>query len=454
MVQSSKQVVPRAEAAPSSTKKSFSSLHRKALLSGVLVVLALVFLQINGPARITLSMASSAINSGDLESAAWWLEGTKFFSPSHASADFLRARVARKQGNLALMGTHLKASLRKGFDAKLLEREQLLAQISVGQLSPEIEQKLSSWIFEPDADLADILDAYANGLTITSRFEDASAILTLWEDKLPADPTPNYRRGRIEEHLSHFALASAQYRKALEKNQDNIKAKYSLARLLNLERQPEEALAFYKACDVGVSAPAAKIGMAQCLKALGESEKARDLLKQVVDLDPQTVEQSFAAVDEKPERLMSASELGCIETELGNYSDAKLYLEMALARYPRDSIARYSYAVALRGLGMSKESEENFERTRQARAALDQITVLKEKLRANSQDTGVRIKIGQIVLENESENAGIYWIESVFAYDPTNEEAHKVLVDYFESQVDDGGKNQQVLEYHRSFLKK
>jgi hypothetical protein len=66
----------------------------------------------------------------------------------------------------------------------------------------------------------------------------------------------------------------------------------------------------------------------------------------------------------------------------------------------------------------------------------------------------VRIQIGKIVLEHESESGGIYWIESVFAYDPNNLEAHRVLVDYYESKVDELEKNKQVLEYHRSFLKK
>ncbi len=441
-------------AAATQLKKQTTSRRRTAILFGALVLLAIVFIATNGPGRIATSMAQSALQSGNFESAQWWLTETSVFKPVDAHSDYLRARLARKQGDLPLMGSHLKAALRKGYDTKFLEREQTLALVSLGQLTPSVEQQLTSWTLEPDADLADILDAYVNGLTATSRFEDAFSMLNLWEEKLPNDPTPNYRRGRIEEHLARFAQASAEYRKTIDKDEHHFKARYSLARLLNLERRPEEALTLFKSCDVGITSAAARIGMAQCYKALGETEKAQTLLKEVIALEPNVIDQSYKAVDENPERSMCASELGCIEAELGNFKDAKRYLEMALAAYPRDSIARYSYAVTLRGLGMSKESEENFEITRQARAALDQITVLKEKLRTNSQDSDVRIQIGKIVLEHESESAGVYWIESVFSYDLNNQAAHQALVDYYESQPGGVEQSKQRLDYHRSFLTK
>ncbi len=62
----------------------------------------------------------------------------------------------------------------------------------------------------------------------------------------------------------------------------------------------------------------------------------------------------------------------------GEFDSARKSLELALDKFPRDTIARYSYGVTLRSLGFAKEAEEQFERTRQARTALDQVRPCKK----------------------------------------------------------------------------
>ena len=136
------------------------------------------------------------------------------------------------------------------------------------------------------------------------------------------------------------------------------------------------------------------------------------------------------------------------------FPDARKYLEIALKAHPLDSIARYSYAVALRGLGLQKEAENNFEITRTARASLDEVTVLQEVLREYPQDTKSRIMIGRIVLEHESERTGLFWIQSVFSYDPTNSEAHETIADFYESKRDGTPEDEKRAAYHRSFVTK
>ena len=159
-------------------------------------------------------------------------------------------------------------------------------------------------------------------------------------------------------------------------------------------------------------------------------------------------------MDEIPERFVAASELGVIETELGDFTVARKYLEMALKVHPLDSIARYSYAVALRGLGLQKEAEENFAITRAARAALDQVPMLQEVLRKDSHDTKSRIMIGKIVLEHESERTGLFWLQSVFSYDPTNSEAHETIANFFASKENMSPEDKKRAAYHRSFVTK
>ena len=103
---------------------------------------------------------------------------------------------------------------------------------------------------------------------------------------------------------------------------------------------------------------------------------------------------------------------------------------------------------------MQKEAEKNFEITRTARASLDEVTVLQEVLREYPQDTKSRIMIGKIVLEHESERTGLFWLQSVFSYDPTNSEAHEAIASYFESKKKGCPKMRNVLRITVPLLEK
>jgi tetratricopeptide (TPR) repeat protein len=431
--------------------------NRKLLRGRTFLLFTLFFLVISifvwsgGIAGFGNAMASRALANKNPVAADWWLSLSKAIS-SDPHSDFLRARSARQQGNLELMSSCLKSAFDQGYAPLKLQREQTLALVNMGQMTGEMEQEINRWLREPDVEVSEVVDAYSNGLVSLSRFEEARKLLYAWERDYPLSPLPNYRLARIHEHLNESELAEAEYRKATKKSPKFVNAKYSLARLLLRQRRPAEAMEFYRECDLGPSALAAKTGMAQCYKSLGEIEKARALLKAVLVSDQAEIQRSFLAVDESPERFVAASELGCIETEIGHFSEGKEYLERALASFPLDSIARYSYAVALRGLGMKKEADENFERTRATRLALDQVTALQERINTNPRDSQSRIKIGKIILENESERTGVYWISSVFSYDPGNLEAHSALVDYYEGKGDDKSKYKQLIDYHRSFI--
>ena len=194
--------------------------------------------------------------------------------------------------------------------------------------------------------------------------------------------------------------------------------------------------------------------MASCYKTLGEIRKARTLLHEVLKSSYEELLESYRSMDEIPERFVAASELGIIETELGDFTAARKYLEIALQVQPLDSIARYSYAITLRRLGLQNEADENFAITRTARAFLDQVPTLQEVLRRDPHATKSRIMIGKIVLEYESERAGLFWLQSVFSYDPTNSEAHETMANFFESKKDMSPEDKKLAAYHRSFVTK
>lgn len=388
----------------------------------------------------------------DFVRAEKWMGWSRYLSPKNANVQFLDAQLSRRQGHFEEMSILLQAAAKLGFDKQKLEHEQDLAMAAIGRFEEGVEERIQTRLEQNPPDADQILEAYANGLSVLSRFDEAITMLQIWEKTSPDDSLVNYRRARIHEHFHQTDEAELQYREALKKDPNFKKAKFHLARLLLQLRHPEEALKLYQECDEASVKIASTIGIANCYRTLGDLEKSRDMLRAVMSHSYDEVEKSYATFDEHPERYFGASELGCIETELGEFAEAKRHLELALDRFPLDSVGRYSYAVALRGLGLKEEAEKNFEITRAARAALDEVSTLQEILRKDPQDTAARLKIGKIILQHESERTGVFWIRSIFAYDPKNQEAHRTLAEYFEGLKKPTEEQQKLAEFHRSFV--
>lgn len=399
-------------------------------------------------------MASKAIVEQRTDDARYWLHWSQWFNPQGAESSYLLAKISRREGNTESMTRFLKSAYQHGYDKEKLELERDLALATIGRLDQGVEDRLRRELDNPMADFDEIADAFCNGLTTLSRFNEAIDLLNVWSKVAPRQPIVNYRRARIHEHFHQADEAEQQYRESLSKDARFFKASYHLARVLLQKRQPDEAMKYYQQCDQGESALAAQVGIANCYRTKGDLEMARDLLRQTVKRSFEEIQSSYRFVDESPERFLAASELGCIETELGEFDSARQHLEEALKRYPLDSVGRYSYAVSLRGLGMKQEAEENFARTRAARTALDEVSALQETLRQAPENTEARLRIGKTVLEHESERAGVFWIQSVFSYDPSNQEAHRLLAEYFGSKTNQSDEDRLQVEYHKSFLEK
>lgn len=437
----------------SSVPPGFLKRNRPWILVGILVSLTILFFAWGGLARIVHSSANLALQNGKLDVAENWLATLDRIPLANGETAFLQARLARKRGDLDAMAAHLKVAFDRKFDPKRLNREQTLAMASLGRLDSSTESTLKNWLKERDADLSEVLDAYTTGLTILSRFPEAAELLDVWEEECPWEPMVHQKLGRIHEHLFQNELAEEEYRKAVAKDPAFLQGWFSLGRFLLYVRKPAEAIEALKKCDRGKSRLAAQTNIALCERALGNVEEAKEILLDVMKHSVEEIRGSYRSVDDIPERFVVASELGGIETELGEYAAAKEHLEMALEYFPLDSIGRYSYAVALRGLGEREKAEENFEKVKASRAALDKVTPLQEHIAMNPEDTDARIELGKIVLENESEKTGVYWIKSVFSYDARNESAHAALADYYHSKLASDPAYKQLYEYHLKFVK-
>ncbi len=392
--------------------------------------------------------ADVAIHQRNFEVAQLWLRFTKRLQPANPQALFLAARIARLQDDFFSMGRLLDAAERNGMEADrvVLERQLSLAQ---NGLLEDVELKITERLSKGDRDLPEICEAYANGLAKESRFEAALKILNAWRADQPDTPIPLYRIARIEEYLQQLDHAKSNYQSAILKNKNYFPAIFGLARLCLDENDANESLELYKQCLRMPKPAAARIGMAMSYIKLGNLELAKLLLEEVVKLGSNTVRLSYTSVGEPYERFIAASELGKLLSNEGKFAQALGFLDLALSENPRDVSARYSKAIALRGLKRDREAEIEFESVSKTREALQKVSSLSDKINRFSSDVGSRIELGKLLVQYESERTGLFWLRSALIYGEDSATVHEALAEFYESHLLTEPGNERLAKFHR-----
>lgn len=421
---------------------------RLAVLLGLLVLLVGTVWFSGALGGVPRAIARQAAKQRDYDRAWYWIGIASWLSTRDPANAVLGAGVARGQGDADRLSQQIENARRWGADPKAIRREELLARAQAGQLDG-IEEEIVELLGEGGDQTAEVSEAYANGLAMVGRFEDAMRILDAWRLDFPNDPRPNYRLARIQEHQKSYTEAEENYRESLAKDAGYFPARYSLGRVLVNRRRADEALEQFQLCLQAPHPEAAKVEMAIGLKALGRMDEARTLLKQVLEADPDELRASYVALDEQPELLKAASEYGRLEADTGNFAEAERWLTKALEANPQDLMARYAFAVTLRGLGKKAEADQQFSRVSAAREALSNAGALNARIQRDPADIDARFKLGKMVLEHESERTGLYLIRSIFAYDPDYGPAHELLADYYASQSQKDRGNSQLARHHR-----
>ncbi len=408
---------------------------RQLTLIGILLVLLMGFWYRGGISRIAAAQAESAIKRWRVESASKWLNFAQMLG-DQPEVHFLLARVARIDNDPHQMRKHLLKAHELGFSSELLNREQDLLRLSLGEIDSILESKAQHWIHQHPPDEGLVVDAYANGLLAQSRFSEAVTVLEEYERAFPEDPMVNYRFGVMNEHLRSSAKAEEEYKLALQKDPGYLRAVWNLARLKSGKNAPQEAIDILKPHEVGKPALAVRTMIAHCYQQFGDLEKSRELLISVADKGFEAGIESYRVVDEPPERFLAASELGVLDAKLGNWDEAKKYLELALEVNPRDFVARNAYAQTLRRLGFQEQAEKELKQITEERKEYDKITVLRDQVSQDQSNVDARVQMGKILFKYESERFGLFWVRSALTYDPKCNEAHQFLGDYYTSQAE------------------
>lgn len=430
------------------TTKPSNARRRKIFLLAVMLLLLACFFLLGGVSRLTNQWAASAIAHGDRAAAVYWVEFTDRIAPNDGLHHFLAARLARKAGDLDLMSNHLMLARRLGFAEQRIELERKLSIAQYGRLA-DVEPEVSQALANGADDSAEISDAYANGLTRDSRFAAALEILNAWKSDRPEDATPRYRIARIEEYLNTLADAKASYRAAIARRENYYPAMYNLARLLLDDNQVAEASELFERCMAMPHPAAAQVGWAISLARLGESDRAEQLLQEVIKLPLDEIRQSYSSVDEPMERFVAAAELGKLLASQGEFNAALEHLDLALEQNPRDLAARYSRAIALRGLKRDVEAQAEMDAVDKSKAAMQQVNTLRNQINRHPEDIQSRIELGKLLIEFESERNGLFWLRSALVDGQDSSDVHRALADFYQSHAHGSIEYARLAREHR-----
>lgn len=420
---------------------------RMLVLLGVLLAVICVGVFVGAPSRLLNSLARTALAKFDFDRAEGWLKFANHYLPKDAERELLWARIARKRSDYVSMDRHLSKAHLLGGDTMSIQMEEAMAAAQGGALEL-VEVQLNKWLEAGVGDTDEISDAYANGLAANSRFENLYQVLDAWQADFPEDPRPNYRRGRILEYQQGWEEAEGEYKKSLERNPGFFPSRYRLGRVLMLQRKMEEAREQFEIC-LDMSRPeAAKTSLAICYRSLVMTEKARELLIDVLQSDEEEIEQSYKSLEETMEFFEAASQLGDMESEAGNNESAEKWLRMALKRNRRDWQSRFSLAVTLRQMGRMEEAQIEFDAVAKGRKALEEVNPLRYQITENPKDPALRVRLGEILLNYEAEKNGLFWINSAFSVEPGYRPAHAALAKYYADKAVSDSMFQNLAAFH------
>jgi Tfp pilus assembly protein PilF len=304
-----------------------------------------------------------------------------------------------------------------------------------------LEGFLWSCVEQEDPESALILEILIQDYVNSYRLPQALGALNRFLQRRPEDVQALLGRGWVWEQLFDFGRAVADYRRAVEVDAENDVARLRLAETLLITGPAGAALdQFERLRQHRAGDPAVLLGLARCLRQLGQRSKARSLLDELLahlpapaaNLSPTRQRGSLAgASGSDPTAAAILNERGRLALDEDEPAQAESWLRQAVALAPYDRQANYNLFQCLRLRGRTGEAS-------QCRATLERIDadlmridkVLREVLKA-PYDASLRAEAGIIFLRNGEPQKGLRWLTMALEQNPSYRPAHQALTEYY-----------------------
>lgn len=379
--------------------------------------------------------ASSALKLQQPETAVRWLRWADFSGLSKLETALLRCQTARRIGDPQAIRSSLDALETLGASPRRIEREQILALAHSGKMR-EAAPHMSRLLTDLDGDNRDVSCSYIVGFLRAKRYREAGALIDALMKDDPENPFPWYARGRVFALQQLLPKAEADFREALKLSPEWSEPAIELAELLHESHRQRDAMPlFQKLLDQQQFAVRAAVGLADCLKSIGEPQQAAAVLEQARNAGQADAAWWIA--------------LGRLHFEEGRFVEAETALQRGLQLQPWADDALFTLAQCQRQLQKDDIAAENFRRVEDFRAALSKLRNLQDQITASPTDELVRMEAAELMLKFQDPQDGVVALQGVLDLNPNNKQAHKLLADYFEQIRPATEQSRQQASRHR-----
>jgi tetratricopeptide (TPR) repeat protein len=410
---------------------------KTALLAAVAVGLAASAAGVYLYAHQQWRHAQTAVQEARYQDAQMNLQRCLFFWPRDVQVRVLAARACRLTGDFDGAEMHLNQCLKLQRGAsEEVQLEFLLMRVQRGEIG-DVLPILMEMVDNQHPESAMILEVCSGAFIYNHRYRPALSCLDRWVAVAPQAALPHQWRGWVYEHLSAREDAMNEYRKALDLDPDLTAVRLRLVEMLLNEKHPIEALPHLKRLQARFPDRAdirARLG--QCRFLQGEFEEARKLLT--------------GAVAELPNDQQLLLHLGKLELQDGNAKEAETWLRRAVEADIGDPEPQLTLSSCLAVQLRRKEADEWLDKSLKTKAVLEKSNrMLREEAESPSRDAKTVCEIGSLLLQIGQNRLALHWLHEALNRDPNYQPAHKLLVEYYESQ-----KDEEKAALHRRLLNK
>jgi Flp pilus assembly protein TadD len=362
-----------------------------------------------------LGAARSAVERDDLPAAKDHLLACAERRPNSGEVNFELARVCRRLEEFAAARRYLKRAEELDWPRNAIASEQALYRAQTGNFR-EVEGKILEWAREAPnpSDRKLCLEVLIPNYLQRNELQRALSLLRPWTQDEPTNVRAQMWLAEAAERLQMQDVAVAAAVAAAAAAPERLDVRLKCGQLLIDNRRAETARPHFEAVLAREPGhPAATVGLARCVAALG------DLPAAVALLEP------FLARHPNDPDLLGLR--GALALQADRPAEAVSFLERAVKSAPFEAELLYNMALALERLGRSEESKSYRDRHAAAIKDFDELCQVARDVGADPRNAELRYKAGVILHRNGHPQIAAQWFRSALEENPNHEPSRKAL---------------------------
>jgi tetratricopeptide (TPR) repeat protein len=341
-----------------------------------------------------------------IDSAREWLDRLQQFSYDRVETRLLRVRIARIEGRMDAVRTHLMAARGLGCSDDRIHFEQSLTLASEGRLS-RVERHLPEFLAGDPEQLSEVCDAFVTGYLRQFRMEEARSLVDVWHRDFPNDAQPLFHSGCIYQYEMRLDEAATAFEKALRLTPHRVEIRERLAVVLVQNLRFTDAVKQYR--ELLRNRPSHVdwvVGYGLCLFRSGHISLARPVLEEAVALSPKHREARLALAE--------------LFAEVGQHEDSLRLSKELYEEFSNDYSIRYLLVRMLRTTGQTDEAQCHEVWLKEAEKIFREISSLSDEVNRRPSDVTLRSEIATRLARYSKYAEAVGWLRAAHQLEPDN----------------------------------